>query len=753
MQKVILYIQPQLRNTTTTQDFVRVDLMEEELISLTQVIQDVSDIDKLFTDYSRTFNLPASKTNNKIFKHWYNPDIEGFDANVFCESRIELNHLHFRFGKIQLNEVVMKFGEPSMYKVTFFGNTVAFKDKINEDQLSDLVWLNNFNHDADADYIKVALEYGKDFTIDSVAYNDAIIYPLIAHSQSYIYDDTGNTNNGLNISTQSTHHQQRGVVPEDLKPAIPVKNIIKAIEEQYGITFKTSEFLDSAAMTNLYLWLHRAKGRITGDLLTELSNTTFNCTSGTANCNHYNGVLYPSVQFSNGDYIFTQAFTNGYEEGFKFTATITPASSTIPYSIEIVDSLTDTIVATANNLLGTQSHSIGYGKLQTNTLSLNESKRLFARVRSVDPLTFSAALSIEHSYFDLALGRYDYSLTANYTSSSSSIVTSATIIITEQIPELSIKDFLNGLFRAFNLTAYVDFNDEIVVKTLDSYYAAGDTFDITDFVKTDQHTVGEALPFSNVDLEYSEPKSILAQTFRSMNNRRYGELNYIGDASKKNEYKITLPFEHMLFERLQDKTSNALTLLQTGSFLDDDLNPSIGQPLLFYGIQRSSIYASPINFLYSTRPETYGALCSSGNNYTLNNYWMPHNANELGTSTTAPTYNLNFGSEIDSYQLTDYGGNNNSLFQTYYQNYITRVFNKKTRIFKFNAILPLKVLLNLTLDDLIVVGTRAYTINKMSTKLQSGETNFELLNEPSALATSSSSSDSTSGSSGSDSGG
>ena len=754
MQKVILYIQPQLTTTTTTQDFIRVDLMEEELISLTQVIQDVSDIDKLFTDYSRTFNLPASKTNNKIFKHWYNPDIEGFDANVFCESRIELNHLHFRFGKIQLNEVVMKFGEPSMYKVTFFGNTVTFKDKINEDQLSDLVWLNNFNHDADADYIKIALEYGKDFTIDSVAYNDAIIYPLIAHSQSYIYDNqngSANLSNGLNISTNTSHHQQRGVVPEDLKPAIPVKNIIKAIEEQYGITFKTSEFLDSAAMTNLYLWLHRAKGRITGDLLTELSNTTFNCTSGTANCNHYNGVLYPSVQFSNGDYIFTQAFTNGYEEGFKFTATITPASSTIPYSIEIVDSLTDTIVATANNLLGTQSHSIGYGKLQTNTLSLNESKRLFARVRSVDPLTFSAALSIEHSYFDLALGRYDYSLTANYTSSSSSIVTSATIIITEQIPELSIKDFLNGLFRAFNLTAYVDFNDEIVVKTLDSYYAAGDTFDITDFVKTDQHTVGEALPFSNVDLEYSEPKSILAQTFRSMNNRRYGELNYIGDASKKNEYKITLPFEHMLFERLQDKTSSALTTVQVGSFLDDNLEPSIGQPLLFYGIYQQN--QDNINFLESTRPETYGALCPTGTNSTLNDYWIPSACNELGRTSVPPLYNLNFGSEINTYTLTDYGGNNNSLFQNYYTNYITRVFNKKTRIFKFSAVLPLKVLLTLTLDDLIVVGTRAYTINKMSTKLQSGETNFELLNEPSALATSSSSSDSTSGSSGSDSGG
>ena len=735
MQKLILYIQPQLRNTTTTQDFVRVDLMEEELISLTQVIQDVSDIDKLFTDYSRTFNLPASKTNNKIFKHWYNPDIEGFDANVFCESRIELNHLHFRFGKIQLNEVVMKFGEPSMYKVTFFGNTVTFKNKINEDQLSDLVWLNNFNHDADADYVKDALENGKDFTVDGVSYTNAIIYPLIAHSQSYIYDDTGNTNNGLNISTQSTHHQQRGVVPEDLKPAIPIKNIIKAIEEQYNITFKTGEFFNSAAMNNLYLWLHRAKGRITGDLVTELTGTSFVCQT-TANCVHYNGTAYDSVQFSQGDYVFTQRFSESgnpptpMEEGFKFTVNITPASSSIPYTIEIVDSLTDSIVATASNLLGSQSHSIGYGFGQSNSLALNESKRLFARVRSVDALTFSASLSIEHSFYDPDTQNRDFGLIANYNSQSSSIVTSATIIITEQIPELSIKDFLNGLFRAFNLTAYVDFNDEIVVKTLDNYYAGGDTFDITEYVKTDEHTVGEALPFSNVDLEYSEAKSILAQTFRSMNNRRYGELNYIGDASKKNEYKITLPFEHMLFERLQDKTSGALTLIQTGSFLDDDLNPSIGQPLLFYGVARTGIYASPINFLYSTRPETYGALCTSGTNYTLNNYWMPHNANELGTSSTPPTHNLNFGSEINTYTLTDYGGNNNSLFQTYYTNYITRVFNKRTRIFKFSAVLPLKVLLTLTLDDLIVVGTRAYTINKMSTKLQSGETNFELLNEP-----------------------
>ena len=65
MQKISLLIQPEIVNNFEIQKYVYVDLMEEELITLTQVIQDVKDIDKIFTDFSRTFNLPASKTNKK----------------------------------------------------------------------------------------------------------------------------------------------------------------------------------------------------------------------------------------------------------------------------------------------------------------------------------------------------------------------------------------------------------------------------------------------------------------------------------------------------------------------------------------------------------------------------------------------------------------------------------------------------------------------------------------------------------------
>ena len=53
----------------------RVDLFKDETVSLTDSIQNVKDIAKIFTTFTKTFTLPASSTNNKLFKHYYNFDI------------------------------------------------------------------------------------------------------------------------------------------------------------------------------------------------------------------------------------------------------------------------------------------------------------------------------------------------------------------------------------------------------------------------------------------------------------------------------------------------------------------------------------------------------------------------------------------------------------------------------------------------------------------------------------------------------
>jgi hypothetical protein len=61
----------------------RIELFEDEKISLTSSIQNVNDISKVFTDYSQSFTIPASDNNNEIFRHWYENSLDnGFDQRA-----------------------------------------------------------------------------------------------------------------------------------------------------------------------------------------------------------------------------------------------------------------------------------------------------------------------------------------------------------------------------------------------------------------------------------------------------------------------------------------------------------------------------------------------------------------------------------------------------------------------------------------------------------------------------------------------
>jgi hypothetical protein len=44
----------------------RVDLFDDESVTLTNSIQQIKDISKVFTSFSQTFSIPASKINNKL---------------------------------------------------------------------------------------------------------------------------------------------------------------------------------------------------------------------------------------------------------------------------------------------------------------------------------------------------------------------------------------------------------------------------------------------------------------------------------------------------------------------------------------------------------------------------------------------------------------------------------------------------------------------------------------------------------------
>ena len=244
----------------------QVELFKDESVTITQSIKNAKDIDKVFTEFTQSFTVPASKANNKIFKHFYNFNItSGFDGRKKVDATIELNHIPFKKGKIKLEGVDLKNNKPYAYRITFFGNTVDLKDLLGEDKLDALNFLDNFTQDYDSSSVKTKLQAGAEVTVSGVTYTDVIITPLIAHNRRLFFDSSASVTGSANLSFSSG--QNKGVLWSDLKYAIRVQPIIKAIETKYSLTFSTDFFNTSnARFYNLYLWMQRKQGNLVEDV-------------------------------------------------------------------------------------------------------------------------------------------------------------------------------------------------------------------------------------------------------------------------------------------------------------------------------------------------------------------------------------------------------------------------------------------------------------------------------------------------------
>ena len=293
-------------------------------------------------------------------------------------------------------------------------------------------------------------------------------------------------------------------------------------------------------------------------------------------------------------------------------------------------------------------------------------------------------------------------------------------IITEQIPKMKIIDFLTAIFKMFNLTAYVDDVGTIVVRTLDSYYAAStQVYNIDKYLDTTTSKVDIALPFKEIFFGYKGLGTILAEKYNQLNNIEWGTEKYTPTntefSTPSEPYKVEVPFEHMMFERLTDIDTFDNTEILYGVCIDDNLEPYIGEPLIFYReFTPFFVDQTPIAF---KQTETFAPV-------EITTYNMPSNSWSLDP--TVSTENINFSLEINEYTLnTDFTG---TLFNNYYLNYIKDVFNTQRRLVKVTAFLPMKVYYNLQLNDLIELGQDRYKINSMKTDLTSGKTEFELLN-------------------------
>ena len=686
----------------------QVELHDNETVTLTQSLQDVLDLQKIFTDFSRTFNVPASKVNNKIFKHFYNPAIQGFDARSKKESELYLNYKPFKSGKIKLENVQMKNNSPINYRITFFGKTIELKDVLGKDKLSSLTNITDILK-YNASTIKERMVSGYQLSIGTTTVENAVIYPIVTHTNRLVYNSTDDTTGTYNISTNGNNNH--GLPVNELKPAVRIPFIIKAIEDKYGFKFSTDFFnANNPAYYNLYLWLSKQKGKFEQQdgnrpILTYMRSVISRSRPESAK----------DIELTNG--FQDSTFVNRTRDSDRIIVISVQAPAGVKYTLKII---ADANQLFASNLYESTQTATGgndsiisqadqlFLKKTSDNIRTNEGNHHRIGIISNTAATFTMTQTvIEFSSITGSLGVASATVVGQYVQDLSYITT-----VANEMPEMEILTFLTGLFKAFNLTAY--FEDDIIkILPLDSFYASStETFDITEYIDTTTSEVSSVLPYNQIAFEYEGNETFFSAFHKQIFGSQWGSMSEtVEDVPEGSDYIVKLPFEHQKFERLVDSGGSVTPTIQWGWSVDDGQESYLGKPFLFYGHKITG--GTPINVLDTP----------NGAKTALTTYFIPSN---LADPTTATSQSIHFGQEKNEYTATNA---NNSLFNTYYRKYITESVNSSRRLFKFTAFLPLKVILNIKLQDKVIIFNDLYKINKIVTNFDNGKTQLELLNE------------------------
>jgi len=692
-----LFASPNTDQYIIESDYFRADLFEDESITITDTILNLKDIGKVFTPFSQQFNLPASKTNNKLFRHYENQNVlNSFDARFKHDAVIKLNGIDYKKGKIQFKSVTLKDNKAHAYKVVFFGDAVVLKEIIGDTTLQglkyDAAYNFTYNQTNIENFFTASLS-----TLISTYGSDDIIVPNIHHSKNMRYSTT----DGYLDSITDTR-----LLYTDLKPAIRLRAITDAIERTYPELSFTG-FFNTFDFSKFYMWMHKNEGYVTnadeGGGVNICVNRfrhqddedptyTYNATGSTIGDVR---TLYLLPYFINinvqNEYTVTLAITTSTAENYIVRIKNGATGDLIRYEEYQNQSGTVNIVEVFRNL-GVIGNS-------PNNVQLLD---LIVEVESGNTITMTQELTITAS------GQQSW--TANYTPTNQDVEN--TFEISRQMPDMKVIDFLSGLFKMFNLLVYKD-GDNINVELPKVYYNKENSYDITKYVDMEKATVNRLFQYKKMDFKFKSKESFLVQFSDEIQTVPFAEESF----PKKNTpfdggtYTVELPFEKMMYERLTDPDDNdSLTLIGQGAFLNKNFEPTIGEPLIFASVLNSN----------GNDELTIGSL-------TPQQYRRPSNVTSLGSWGYGQRIQMNFGLEADEY-LGEIPSNSTNLFEDGYFDYVQTMFDPTSRLYKYTAYLPLSILIKLQLKDRLVIANNSYRINSIKTNLLTNKTELELYN-------------------------
>jgi hypothetical protein len=539
----------------------KIDLFEDEKISVNSSISNINDISKIFTDYSNSFTIPASQKNNEIFKHWYENSIEdGFNQLIRYDGYIEIDTITFRIGRWQIESASIKNNKIENYKITFYGELRSLLDKFGEDKLTQLSTLNDYS-----------ISYTGQNVLQNIKSNTAlnVMFPFISSNRIWNIGGSGSGLDNINSSAYRLGYKE-------LYPAVQLSKVFNAIEDKYNITLNGT-FLDDNRFKEAYLWL---KNNEIAEVSSLGSSTTIDLLGVDSNVNR----IQSNVVTNTIKLIEEDPFNNTYLR----IEMIFPVS--VSWQISIFKS----------NVFSGNISGIGTTIIE-NIIIPNEDLGVDYSfgIATSEIVTYSGSFSAV--FYNENNGEDDIEFLNSIGGTTINILN-----LTALAPDIKISDLFSGILKMFNLTAFSTDGTNFTLEQLENWYYLGGIKDFTQHTTTDLEFT-RIKPYKKIEFKYQRSESFMNRAFAQNSQREYGDVNanFNSDGS---DYAIQLPFENLLFNRFTD-------FYQVGYALKQDFNKYVPKPIILYryGLQDASYYFN--DGLTTTQETEYNAFGQE----TLNN--------------------------------------------------------------------------------------------------------------------------------------
>ena len=646
----------------------KLDLFEEDNIVIDSSVSKIEDITKVFTDISNTFSVPATDNNNKILKHFYNQNIvDGLDLRKSLEAVIELEGLFYKKVKLKAVKVELNSLKPISYSLEFFGNLISLKERLKEFKLSDLDLSSyNFTYNSGFAFLK-AQELGN------------VSASLFSTSRQYFYDSLMiNPSNETQTNLYYNNNDDlSGVKWTEISYSIKDIRIIEAIENDYNLTF-SRDFFGMSDFANSYTLLSAQRKKLLSQVI--LTNNLDN------------------DPVTSGNVMLATGFGTESERQTRIiNFEVTPSASDADKKYNMYIKNGDDIIARFDDVVGKKRISLG----SSDYSGVLENVTFW--IEAIEPIVYSAYITRE---IYIGLGEYEYT--------TNNLTVAGSFSVADNMPEQKIIDYLKGLFQQYRLIAIAEDDGSIYVDTLNNYYRKGKVIDYTNYIDFSKTTVSRGALLNEINFKFSKPKTLLATQFEENNNTSYGDLNLEilddeGNIIEGKSLDYSLPFEQVVYERLKDLQGVDEVEVAYGLLTNEEFK--------FQKIKQHRHYLQNIELI---NPIKAIDIFSIGQQLTKLN--VPLHVNTL----SSPAYSSTFGFEFNEYNgvLID-----NTLYTNYHKDYILEVFNKNRRMFSYECKnVPLNLIKNTNLNDVIEVKGNYYRIDSMKTNIITKEVSLVLYN-------------------------